>query len=186
MLNLLVRISTETKISTVDQPCIREPSYNFFRCVESYFFKERRCQFPWNEDEKLELRTCSDYSEIYSIPYMFEKSYGYKRQTWSQYERLIKTNYACLIPCFSKHYNVKVETWKYDVVPEEQKVSLQLTFEDFVISHKEEYIGCDSTCILGEIGGYLGFFLGGSVLLGIDMILRFIENIHRRFDKSME
>ena len=116
---------------------------------------------------------------------MFENSNGYKRQTWSQYERLIKTDHACLTPCFSKHYDVKVESWKYDVVPEEQKVSLQLTFEDFVISHKEEYIGCDSTCILGEIGGYLGFFLGGSVLVGIDIVLRFIADVHEKLHKTM-
>ena len=114
---------------------------------------------------------------------MFDKNYGYRRERWSKYERILKINHACLIPCFSKHYEIKVETWKYDSVPEEKEVSLQIAFDDFVISHKEEYIGCDSTCILGEIGGYLGFFLGGSILLGIDIILRFIENIHRRFYK---
>ena len=153
--------------------------------MESYFYKQRGCQFPWNKDKNLGLRTCSDYSEIYSIPHMFDKAHGYRRERWSKYARLRKTNYACPTPCFSKHYDVKIETWKNDVVPEEKKVSLQITFEDFVVSQREEYIGCDSTCILGEIGGYLGFFLGGSVLVGIDIVLRLISDVHGKLYKTI-
>merc|ERR1711963_1128194 len=121
-----IGISKDTKISTFDQPCVSDLSYNFHRCMESYFYKQRGCQFPWNKYKDLNLRTCSDYSEIYSIPHMFDKTHGYRRERWSQYESLSKTNYACLTPCSSKHYDVKIESWKYDVVPEEKKVSLQI------------------------------------------------------------
>ena len=36
---------------------------------------------------------------------------------------------------------------------------------------RKEYLACDFTCIIGQLGGNLGFFLGGSLLVGVDFIL---------------
>ena len=55
-------------------------------------------------------------------------------------------------------------------------VSLQIAFADFRITLKEEYLACDTTCILGQLGGNIGLFLGGSILLALDIL---IENLLR-------
>jgi hypothetical protein len=37
-------------------------------------------------------------------------------------------------------------------------------FKSFQFTYSEEYFLCDWTCLIGEIGGNFGFFLGGSIL----------------------
>ena len=52
-------------------------------------------------------------------------------------------------------------------------------FPDFQFTHREEYPACDATCIFGELGGNLGLFLGGSILLGLDLLLEYAAKITR-------
>ena len=37
-------------------------------------------------------------------------------------------------------------------------------FKNYQFKYEQEYMVCDATCLLGEIGGNIGFFLGGSLL----------------------
>jgi len=66
-------------------------------------------------------------------------------------------------------YDVKIDAqWHYNGARQ-----IQIKLSDSMISYKEEYLGCDMTCIIGEFGGNLGFFLGGSLLIGLDIILQY-------------
>ncbi len=44
-------------------------------------------------------------------------------------------------------------------------------FENYLFTYEKEYLVCNWTCLLGEIGGNLGFFLGGSILGFVDIML---------------
>ena len=44
-------------------------------------------------------------------------------------------------------------------------------FKNYQFQFKEEYLVCDYTCLIGEVGGNLGFFLGGSVLAYINTVI---------------
>ena len=35
----------------------------------------------------------------------------------------------------------------------------------------DEYVVCDASCLIAEVGGNLGFFLGGSILALLDLIV---------------
>ena len=48
---------------------------------------------------------------------------------------------------------------------------IQIWFKNSQFTYEEEYIVCDWTCLIGEVGGNLGFFLGGSILAFIDTIM---------------
>lgn len=48
-------------------------------------------------------------------------------------------------------------------------------FKAFNFQYDEEYILCDWTCLVGETGGNLGFFLGGSIFLYARLFLSFID-----------
>ena len=50
-------------------------------------------------------------------------------------------------------------------------MSVFFYFKDILIVTQTEYLVCDYSCLIGEIGGNLGFFLGGSVLALIDLIV---------------
>ena len=49
--------------------------------------------------------------------------------------------------------------------------SLQIALTDLSINTRKEYLSCDMTCIIGELGGNLGFFLGGSLLFAFNIIV---------------
>ena len=179
-----MHVSTEKKISTANKPCIEDQTYSFFKCTESYFSKQRGCQYPWNVYKDLDIRVCTNYSEIYSVPYTFDKDKGFTRETFSESERLLRTRNKCPPPCFLNKYSLKFQSWRGD--PDNNETSLQIVFEDFITVHKEEYLSCDMTCIVGEVGGNLGFFLGGSILLGFDIVFGWItkifESVYRKMD----
>ncbi len=48
---------------------------------------------------------------------------------------------------------------------------IHLAFDSFAFTYEREYLLCDWTCLLGEIGGNLGLFLGGSLLGFVDLII---------------
>ena len=63
-------------------------------------------------------------------------------------------------------------------------VSLQVALDGFTIPHLEEFFKCDSGCVVGELGGNLGFFLGGSILLILDIFFTAIKRmVEKRFFK---
>ncbi len=49
---------------------------------------------------------------------------------------------------------------------------VHLWFKNFFFTYEAEYLVCDWTCLVGEVGGNLGFFLGGSLLAFIDLIIK--------------
>ena len=100
---------------------------------------------------------------------------GTRRDKFKMSNILLKIRKQCPPPCFSKKFELKFEDWA-----ESSKAdlpSLQVSIEDFFINHEEEFFICDVTCIIGELGGNLGFFLGGSILLGLDIIFDAIRKI---------
>ena len=48
---------------------------------------------------------------------------------------------------------------------------VHLWFENFLFTYESEYIVRNWTCLLGEIGGNFGIFLGGSILGLVDIVL---------------
>ena len=168
---------TEKKISTENQPCRDDRGYNYYQCVESYFYAQRGCQYPWNTYEELNLPTCKNFSAVRDMIKSMNRNTGYEREIFTPSERLSRTKSACPPPCFSTKYDVKFDDWTMHGTG----ASLQIAFSDFIITHKEEYLACDLTCILGQLGGNLGLFLGGSILLGLDIIMDFIS----RFSMSL-
>ncbi len=49
--------------------------------------------------------------------------------------------------------------------------TVHLWFKNFLFTYETEYVVCDWTCLIGEVGGNMGFFLGGSILAFIDIVM---------------
>ena len=60
-----------------------------------------------------------------------------------------------------------MHTLKADIKSTDQ-VQFEIAFKNFVFEHRNEFRSCDFSCFIGEIGGNLGFFLGGSILMLIE------------------
>ena len=53
---------------------------------------------------------------------------------------------------------------------EDSDTAMVLYFKNMDYRVDTENLVCDYSCLLGEIGGNLGFFLGGSILLYVDLL----------------
>ena len=122
----------------------------------------------------LNLTACNNYNDIYSFPFAYETSKGFGRENFVQFERLTRTRNKCLPPCSTSHYDVEFKNWEDDGFTDDKHTTLQIAFDDFAVLHREEYFSCDMTCIIGEIGGNAGLFLGADILILVDYILPFI------------
>jgi hypothetical protein len=111
-----------------------------------------------------------------------DRDYGAYRKFYTNSERSMRTHNQCPLPCHMTSYDLK-----YLVEPEGSGKSLRITFSDFRVDDKEEYLACDQTCIIGEVGGNLGFFLGGSILIFFDILAKQINRLQNFIeDKFMQ
>ena len=155
-------------MSTRNKPCRSEPSYNFYECVESYYYKKRGCQFPWNTYVDLKLQTCSNIPLLVDLLEQSanNRSMGGDREWYTNFERTVNTGGECPPPC-------NITTYELDYIPtlpNGDNIVVDIAFKNFVFRHQHEFFACDKTCIIGELGGNLGFFLGASVLLVLDLL----------------
>ena len=163
----------ERKISTASVPCNPDPHYDFYQCIESYFFKKRGCQYPWNVYKNLNLSVCNNYNDVKLMMESYDKNMGYERVNFTPFEQTKRTKGECLPPCKSIILDTEIEKWEMGG----GRRSIQIAFSSFNFVSREEYNACGWSCVIGELGGNLGFFLGGSILFAIDIILECITKL---------
>lgn len=118
------------------------------------------------------MPNCENFAEIKRDVANQLREFGAHRQYYTNSERTTRTQDQCPLPCNITSYDLK-----YLVNFEGPGKSLKITFSDFRVEHKDEYLSCDKTCIIGEIGGNLGFFLGGSILIFFDLLITQVDRV---------
>ena len=112
--------------------------------------------------------------------YSHNPNNGYIRNVLDHYERLEITERECPIPCLHTWYDLEYYEWELKDSSGSEQKSITIGFSNFMVVNRKEYLACDFTCIIGQLGGNLGFFLGGSVLAGVDFILFFLSKIIKK------
>lgn len=159
-------------ISSEDEPCNDEPDYNYYECFESFFYQKRKCQYPWNVYPNLNVSVCNSFEDTERMLLDKDRNFGYNRYDFDHSERMTRTKNQCPRPCKYTEFNLKYRPW--DVSTEKggfRYKSIQIGFSNFRTVYRKQYYSCDMFCVLGQLGGNLGFFLGGSILAGIDLII---------------
>ena len=106
----------------------------------------------------------------------FNTDTGAKRETFRESEMPIQLKKKCPLPCFRKSFLVNIDTWHdWDIKP---TLALKLMLDGLTVTHREEYLQCDLTCIVGNLGGNIGFYFGVSILLGLDVIFGNIRRMN--------
>ena len=100
----------------------------------------------------------------------YDPNLGKGREALNPSELIKRTNGTCLPPCETTIYDIELEKW--DMIGD--GISFQVAFADFSFRAASEYLACEWTCIVGELGGNLGFFLGGSLIFAIDLIIDYV------------
>ena len=113
-----------------------------------------------------DIDVCTTPQEIIPIGEEQEWSQAY----WSKIEKATKS--GCMVPCTNTEYDLNY-SYGGELNPglgdDDAEFVLTFWFKNFRFEYKEEYVVCDWTCLVGEIGGNFGFFLGGSILLIFDL-----------------
>ena len=125
------------------------------------------------------MTTCKMYSDISRHVASKDREYGAYRQYYTNSERTLRTHNQCPLPCNITSYELK-----HLINFEGSGKSLKIVFSDFRVTYKEEYLNCDTTCIIGEVGGNLGFFLGGSILIFFDILATQVKRLQNFMDKN--
>ena len=141
--------------------------------MESYFYELRGCQYPWNVYSTLNIPMCKNFSEVTHLNDPYDPNRGHGREWFRSSELVARTNGKCVPPCKNTIYDIEIEKSAIRTISR----NIQITFPDFAFISYNEYVACGWTCIIGELGGNLGFFLGGSVIMAIDLILEFVRRI---------
>lgn len=144
--------------------------------MESYLYKKRGCQFPWNTYDNLKsVPVCKNISQISTAleQSSSNENLGKDRRYWTNYERTLRTKGGCPQPCNVTSYELKYEV--KEVIGD--GVEIDIAFKNFIFEHRDEFRSCDFSCVIGEVGGNLGFFLGGSLLIIIEFVLSLIVPI---------
>ena len=105
----------------------------------------------------------------------YDPNKGHGRELFRPSELVARTNGNCVPPCKNTIYDIKIEKWAIATYGRNRNVLI--TFPDFAFMSYNEYLACGWTCIIGEFGGNLGFFLGGSLILSIDVMLESVEKL---------
>ena len=171
----------EHKLSTIDRPCQEQPSYKFYQCVESHFYQQLGCQFPWNVYKDMKVPVCNTLSQLSNVleQSTMNRSLGMDREWWTNQDRHLYTNGKCTRPCNVTSYQLKYEVKTSDYV--NNTWDFDIAFKNFKFEQKVEFLVCDGTCVIGELGGNLGFFLGGSILALIDFIANIFAYLQRKW-----
>ena len=166
---------TQTKISSRNEPCIDNPRYDYYKCVESYFYGKRGCQYPWNTYKDLDIPICQNLTQTEYMILNKDRSLGKDRIYFDHSETLARTNMTCPRPCQFTTYRLGFGSWNLGKVNGIKENSIQIGFPNFRIENIKEYPVCDLTCVIGQLGGNLGFFLGGSILAGLDLFVNVLS-----------
>ena len=161
-------MTKHTLYPTAEQPCVERKNYYPYKCMESVFSEQRGCHYPWNSYNHIYVPVCPSYGKIAKMLKSRDRNQGYRRHHFNLFKQA-GTKMACPMPCTGTEYDVEVHNWKKS----KTGCSIQISLGDSLLGHKEQYLSCDMTCIIGEFGGNLGFFLGGSLLLGFDIIVEY-------------
>ena len=176
-----VTITKESKISSKNDPCVEDPNYDYYKCFESYFYKRRECQYPWNVYPDLKVPSCNNFTRTERMVLSKDRNFGKNRIYFDHSERLSRTKMECSRPCKFTVYKLRYGVVDFgDRLKGFQENSIQIGFPNFRIVEKNEYPACDLSCVIGRLGGNLGFFLGGSILAGVDFVVNILSNLISR------
>ena len=137
-----------------DESCTEVENYSFTKCLQNYLENKTNCYIEWftdNLDEKCGYENLFEYYQLlYKIKQVplktvFQKSGCYPKCTFADYDYEIKTK-----------NRVDWETnWTS---------SFYMGPKSSSYTKSVEYYSYDSNDLLGDVGGYLGLFLGWSLL----------------------
>ena len=169
-----------------ERPCSSQTDYSFRNCVNDLRMTTRDWQDPWNYNNGINKSMSTNKTQIMEF------------YDWDRHGDILKPMYdiiyqskkdlqnkGCPLPCNRSEINLQ-----YTYVPREKITGTSWNNEDFdwtisiwaknfEINDNKEIKVCDDTCLLGEVGGSIGLYLGVSCISLMDLVVLCIRRSSR-------
>ena len=157
-------IFTIKEISTINsraRPCIERDDYSFTQCVRKFAIKKANCDidyFAVGRDQQGRCKT-ENFFEYFKL------------LIWIKQTRLPE-----VIKESGCHPKCKISQYSYEKIHKRSHWNQNWTAEIYIhpkssiIKHSSEYFTFDGSDLVGNIGGYLGLFLGWSLLTFVEAL----------------
>ena len=149
---------TRKKILTLDKPdkkCTLEEGYSFTKCLQNYLEEKSECRIDWFSKNPVDTK-CRKTSFIH----YFKLLIWARKSPW----KTLSTESGCVPKCEILQYTFAVKS--AENVDWQRKWISSFFLEPDSPSYEEsvEYLSYDLQDLVGDVGGYLGLFLGWSLM----------------------
>ena len=165
-----------TYLKKTNHDCKEDNSMLFKDCINEFIMEKIGCHLPWLSQMSKTLPMCKSNSELQSFR-------NISLHLTSQAVKNEIEREGCFVP------NCKRTKWIKNQYTEKSpegmnftKIYLYIPSTAKVLERKEILLANTSTFV-ADIGSYLGLFLGGSILLLVDLINDSSQSLYRRLYK---
>ena len=170
-LQIVFKIKEVTKLNSKENPCIDNEEYSFTKCLQDFAVRKSNCS--------ISIMKTGQENEVCSVK-AFENYFSLLTKLKSDPIGKLKKESGCYDKC-------KVRIFSYNKKENSLSSSTKWMSEVFIqpksseVEYLEEYYTYDIEDLISSIGGYVGLFLGWSVLSLVEIFggLLFIINIKK-------
>ena len=171
------KIHYKDRIRKKDEDCERSETFMFTDCVSRYITTTVGCKADWiSASADQNMKACSQSTEIQKYK---EIMINLKEKTFGQLSKITK----CFPKCSTTAYSFYLKEEKEENWTRNWTSAFFLHSSSSSPLRSSEYITFDSHQLMSDIGGYLGLFLGWSILhMGLEMptgVLKFARHLYQ-------
>ena len=149
------------RLNSQSRPCIDSLDYSFTKCIQNFAVRKTNCSIDYSSVGKDQQELCSK-----------ENFFRYfKLLIWIKQGRLsevIKES-GCHPKCVIKQYSFETIHERSSWTPN-WTAEVYIQPKSSIVEYSSEYYTFDFNALVGNIGGYLGLFLGWSFLTFVEVL----------------
>ena len=158
-LEITFSVKEVEKLARPGRECVEAEDQSLTLCLKNYIRSQLSCDIHWFEAEA--DSQCSPDS----LQQYFDFLINLKQAPTSE----LVAQSGCSPRCKMTQYSLQTRRQNIDW-PANWTASVFLQPRSAVVEHSTEYYSYDMTDLIGDVGGYLGLFLGWSVLTVLDSL----------------
>ena len=152
--------------------CFEDNTMHFKDCMEEFIGENLNCSLPWVTEKKLAIQECKTEKEL-------ELFRNLSMDMESEEIRTEIQKKGCFVPNCKKTTWVK-NSYAYGREDKNMVYLLHLPSNTKVLQRREVLIATFNT-LGADFGGYLGLFMGASILSLTDLALEYLKSVSQWF-----
>ena len=149
-------------MKTRERNCIEDDSYSATQCFKDYLSSQTDCHINWFNISSASSRSRCDSSSL-------GKYFNFLIELKQLPTAKIISDSGCVAKCRTSQYSVETSRTNINWAAN-WTASVFIHPKSSLIEYSVEYLSYDFNDLIGDIGGYLGLFLGWSLVTFYDAL----------------